>query len=289
VFVGHREGRLYVRPVRGSELGTDDGFDTGGLGCDLLSCRYSCMCSAMSGTYVWYEANGLCKVQDIKTMSEILDPHRLDEIKRRLLFEGEAVEMVAEREGVTVEWMNEWIWSSTIMESRPLWAGFDDEFLISSALGLSIHSLFLYLSSIHSHYEDRWIATDTDTDGLCCKRVLDLGSQAIDLGRESVVQIVNLGGHRLFDLAHLVALTLDLGWKVPNRGGETVDLGGELSDRGGEIVNLGGELSDSRGESLDLGGQGLHAVRRVLELLHQSLERIISSRPVISISVSIHG
>jgi hypothetical protein len=42
-------------------------------------------------------------------MSEILNPHRLDEIKRRLLFEGETVEMTAEREEVTVEWMNEWI------------------------------------------------------------------------------------------------------------------------------------------------------------------------------------
>jgi hypothetical protein len=50
VVVGHREGRHYVRPVRGSELSTDDGFDTGGLGCDtdLLLCRY--LFSAMSGT-----------------------------------------------------------------------------------------------------------------------------------------------------------------------------------------------------------------------------------------------
>lgn len=30
-------------------------------------------------------------------MSEILNPHRLDDVKRRLLFEGETVEMAAER------------------------------------------------------------------------------------------------------------------------------------------------------------------------------------------------
>jgi hypothetical protein len=40
-------------------------------------------------------------------MSENLNPHRLDEIKRRLTFEGETIEMAAERERVTVEWMNE--------------------------------------------------------------------------------------------------------------------------------------------------------------------------------------
>lgn len=68
-----------------------------------------CMCSARKGSCVWYEANGLCEVQDIETISEILDPHRLDKIKRRLLFKGETVEMAAKREGVTVEWMNKWI------------------------------------------------------------------------------------------------------------------------------------------------------------------------------------
>jgi hypothetical protein len=51
----------------------------------------------MKGSWVWYEANGLCEVQDIETMSEILNPHRLDDVKRRLLFEGETVEMAAER------------------------------------------------------------------------------------------------------------------------------------------------------------------------------------------------
>lgn len=63
----------------------------------------------MKGSWVWYEANGLCEVQDIETMSEILNPHRLDDIKRRLLFEGETVEMAAEREGVTVEWKSAWL------------------------------------------------------------------------------------------------------------------------------------------------------------------------------------
>jgi hypothetical protein len=60
----------------------------------------------MKGSGVWYEANGLCEVQDIETMSEIPHPHQLDEIKRQLLFEGETIEMAAEREGVGVEWMS---------------------------------------------------------------------------------------------------------------------------------------------------------------------------------------
>jgi hypothetical protein len=63
----------------------------------------------MKGSWVWYKANGLCEVQGIETMSEILNPHRLDEIKRRLLFEGETVEMAAEREGVSIEWMSAWL------------------------------------------------------------------------------------------------------------------------------------------------------------------------------------
>ena len=62
----------------------------------------------MKGSWVWYEANGLREVQDIETMSEIFNPHRLDDIKRRLLLEGETIEMAAEREGVTVEWMSAW-------------------------------------------------------------------------------------------------------------------------------------------------------------------------------------
>jgi hypothetical protein len=33
----------------------------------------------------------------------------LTKIKRRLLFEGETVEIVAEREDVSVEWMSAWL------------------------------------------------------------------------------------------------------------------------------------------------------------------------------------
>lgn len=43
-----------------------------------------------------------------------------------------------------------------------------------------------------------------NTDCLCFEQVLNLDSQAVNLGRQSMVQIVNLGGHRLFDLAHFV-------------------------------------------------------------------------------------
>lgn len=63
----------------------------------------------MKGLGVWYDANGLSKVKEIETLSRVLNPCKLDNIKRQLLFEGETMEMAAERDGLTVEWMNTWI------------------------------------------------------------------------------------------------------------------------------------------------------------------------------------
>ena len=75
----------------------------------------------------------------------------------------------------------------------------------------------------------------------------DLLFQPVDLECESLVEIVDLGGHCLLEVVDLVAVTLD---------------------HGGEILNLGGET---------------------LESVRQSLEPIISSRPIVSISTSTYG
>jgi hypothetical protein len=79
------------------------------IACFELIKSYRSRLSAMKGSWVRYEANGSCELQDIETMTECLNPHRLDDIEWRLLFEGETIEMAAEREGVTVEWMSVWL------------------------------------------------------------------------------------------------------------------------------------------------------------------------------------
>lgn len=49
------------------------------------------------------------KFKDIETLRQILNPRKLDDIKRCSLLKEETVEMAAERDGVTIEWMIAWI------------------------------------------------------------------------------------------------------------------------------------------------------------------------------------